>query len=443
MAELLLELLSEEIPARMQARAAEDLKRLVCDGLKEAGLSFERAESYVTPRRLALVVDGLPPATEDSTEERKGPQMGAPEKAIQGFLKSAGLSSVDQCEIREVKGKRVYFSVTEKKGRATKDVLPFLLVNDAIMKLQWPKSMKSGVDSFVWVRPFHHILAIFGGETLLDGQGGLAHGIEGKSPGYFPPDGPVRTDAWHREEQISCFSNTTLGHRFLSPKPFKVKDFADYKAKLLKAKVMLDPAERRNLIETQAKKLAKKQGLTLRPDERLLAEVAGLTEWPVVLMGEIDKAFTGLWSDVLVTVMRHHQKYFALEDSKGSLAPRFIMVADTETRDKGKAIITGNERVLKARLADAKYFWDTDCKRTLESRVPDLEGLVFHSELGTMKEKSERIATLAAEIATFVPGADVGKSAHCSTPRQSRPSDPHGGRVPRVARQNGWSLLRL
>ena len=369
MPELLLELLSEEIPARMQARAAQDLKRLVCDGLKKTGLAFDTAEAFVTPRRLALVVDGLPDKQPDVTEERKGPRVDAPEKAVQGFLGSVGLT-MDQVEKRETEKGNFYFAVIERKGAATADVLPELF-NDVFSGFSWPKSMRWGANAQRWVRPLQGILCVFGGEVV-----GISFGDQHAS-------------------------NMTLGHRFLAPAPFKVNDFADYKAKLAEAKVVLDPAERRATILAEAEKLARTAKLTLKPDAGLLDENAGLVEWPVVLMGRIDAAFMDLPAEVLTTSMRHHQKYFALLDEDGNLAPRFIFVANTETRDKGKAIVAGNERVLRARLADAKFFWDQDRKRTLESRVPDLAGRIFHARLGSMAGKAERIAGLARGLAGY------------------------------------------
>ena len=369
MPELLLEVLSEEIPARMQARAAQDLKRLVCDGLKKAGLAFDTAEAFVTPRRLALVVDGLPDKQPDVTEERKGPRVDAPEKAVQGFLGSVGLT-MDQVEKRETEKGNFYFAVIERKGAATADVLPELF-NDVFSGFSWPKSMRWGANAQRWVRPLQGILCVFGGEVV-----GISFGDQHAS-------------------------NMTLGHRFLAPAPFKVNDFADYKAKLAEAKVVLDPAERRATILAEAEKLARTAKLTLKPDAGLLDENAGLVEWPVVLMGRIDAAFMDLPAEVLTTSMRHHQKYFALLDEDGNLAPRFIFVANTETRDKGKAIVAGNERVLRARLADAQFFWDQDRKRTLESRVPDLAGRIFHARLGSMAGKAERIAGLARGLAGY------------------------------------------
>ena len=343
MPELLLELLSEEIPARMQARAAEDLKRLVCDGLKKAGLGFESAESYVTPRRLALVVDGLSERQPDVSEERRGPRVDAADKAVQGFKNS--LPDGAKVETRETDKGAFYFAVMEKKGQTTAELLPQLF-NDVFQGLPWPKSMRWGANPQRWVRPLHTVLCVFDGIIVDD----VAFGGE-----------PA--------------SNMTSGHFFLASGPIKgVQNFADYETKLKAAHVILDPAERRAVIEAGAKKLAKKAGLALKDDPALLDEVTGLVEWPVVLIGEIDEAFMGLPREVLTTTMRHHQKYFALEDKKGDLAPKFIVVANIEAKDCGKTIVAGNERVLRARLADAKFFWDQDRKRTLESRVDALDG---------------------------------------------------------------------
>ena len=382
MAEFLLELLSEEIPARMQARAAEDLKRLVCDRLTEAGLAFDKAEAYVTPRRLALVVDGLPKQQPDTTVERKGPRVGAPEKAVAGFLKSAGLDSLDQCEVREVKGQKFYFVVGERKGERTEDLLQ-IIIADSIPDFPWPKSMRWGDTSFRWVRPLHSILVVFDGKAL---EFSLAH-AEKHVPGVDALSRMTRT------------GGSTVGHRFLAPESFEVKDFSDYLKNLRKAFVMLDAGERRRVIERDAAKLAKAAGLAVKPDPGLVAETAGLVEWPVLLMGRIDPEFMEVPPEVLTTAMRHHLKYFALLDKDGKLAPRFVVVAGTRARDKGKQIVAGNERVLRARLADAKFFWDQDRERTLESRVGDLDGIVFHAKLGSLGDKVRRIHVLAANIA--------------------------------------------
>ncbi|ANC92069.1 glycine--tRNA ligase subunit beta [Azospirillum humicireducens] len=380
MTELLIEFFSEEIPARMQARAADDLKRLVTDKLAANGLTFTTANAHSTPRRLALVVDGLPERTADVREEKKGPRVGSPEQAVAGFLKSAGLDSLDQCEQRDT-GKGVfYFAVTEKKGRETAEVLAEI-IPAAMAELPWPKSMRWGTGTVRWVRPLHSIIALFGGR-VLDG-------------GY---------DIGGTQGRIA-FGNATRGHRFLAPDAFTVESFADYKEKLRAAKVVLDREERKAKIKADAEALAAAQGLTLSPDDALLEEVAGLVEWPVVLMGGIDESFMDVPSEVLITSMRTHQKYFAVLDAAGKMAPRFIVVANTETLDGGKAVVAGNERVLRARLSDAKFFWDQDRKTKLEARVPALEKITFHAKLGTVAEKVTRVQLLAAEIARAI-GAD-------------------------------------
>lgn len=374
---LLLELLSEEIPARMQARATDDLKRLVCDGLKEAGLGFQSAEAFVTPRRLALVVDGIPEKQPDIDEERRGPRADAPVHAVKGFKGS--LPKGAKVEKRQTEKGEFFFAVVKQKGFPS-DILIGQIVIDVVRKFPWPKSMNWGEGHGPWVRPIHNILCLFGPRASI------AITLE--------PGRDFRT-------------TETMGHPFLSPKWFAVKNFADYKAKLLAAQVMLDPAERASVIEAEAQKLAKKAKLKLKHDPGLLAEVAGLVEWPVVKMGSIDKAFMDLPPEVLTTVMRHHQKYFALLDKKGKLAPKFIVVANTETKDRGKVMVAGNERVLRARLADAKFFWDQDRKRTLESRVQELAGRVFHAQLGTVMDKVIRVEELASELAESC-GANSG-----------------------------------
>ena len=368
MAELLLELFSEEIPARMQAKAADDLKRLVEDGLKAAGLTWTKCEAFATPRRLALVVDGLPEKQPDINDERKGPQVGAPEQAMKGFLSSTGLT-LDQCEQRDVKGKLFYFAVIQKKGAATVDVLPGIL-DAAINALPWPKSMKWGAGEKRWVRPLHNILALFGGDVLAVSY-----------------------------EHVKATAHT-FGHRFLSPGPIAVTHFADYRAKLAAAHVLLCPSERRAEIVSQAEKLAEKAGLTLRPDEGLLQEVTGLVEWPTVLMGSIDAEFMAVPPEVLTTTMRINQKYFTLFNADGTLSPKFIVVANQQASDGGKAIVGGNERVLRARLSDAKFFWDQDRKTTLASRTPALKDIVFHAKLGTVEDKVSRIEKLARRLAS-------------------------------------------
>ena len=395
MPELLLELLSEEIPARMQARAADDLKRLVCDRLKKAGLAFDNADAFVTPRRLALVVGGIPDSTPDISEERRGPRADAPEKAVAGFKGS--LPDGAKIEKRETDKGEFYFAQVEQKGRKTEYVIKDIL-GGTLNNFPWPKSMKWAECDLPWVRPLHNVLGIYQGKVIpfsiaLKSRAGKRAWAESES-NLYDTELPLTAN------------NETRGHRFLSPKSFKVKDFADYKAKLEKAYVILDAAERAAVIEKQAQKLAKAAKLELKDDPGLLAEVAGLVEWPVVLMGTIDEAFMELPDEVLTTSMRHHQKYFALLDTKGTLAPKFIVVANTETSDKGKAVVAGNERVLRARLSDAKFFWDQDRKQTLDSRVDALKGRVFHAKLGAVYDKVQRVEALAGALAETC-GADA------------------------------------
>ncbi|MDF3073061.1 MAG: glyS [Alphaproteobacteria bacterium] len=387
MAELLLELLSEEIPARMQARAADDLKRLVGDGLKAAGLEFSKAEVFATPRRLALMVDGLPVSRPDLREEKKGPRVGSPEKAIEGFLKGAGLSSIEQAEKRATDKGEFYFAVVEKKGGNTADVLPGVILA-AMNALPWPKSMKWGDGNFYWVRPLQSIL------TLFDGKIVPINIKNGKVAGTVA-------------DRIIDFGNYTVGHRFMAPEKVFVSSFANYRDMLRKAYVILDAEERKTIIRNKAASLAKSEGLTVRDDIGLLDEVAGLVEWPVAHVGKIDEAFMEVPQEVLVTSMRAHQKYFACLKPDGSLAPRFIVIANTETQDGGKIVVAGNERVLRARLSDAKFFWDQDRKSKLADRVPALKDIVFHAKLGTVAEKVDRIQALAAELLPFVPKADA------------------------------------
>lgn len=384
MAELLVELFSEEIPARMQARAADDLKRLVTDALKAANLAFDKAEAHATPRRLALVVAGLPTQQPDVTEEKKGPKYGAPAKAVQGFMKANGIKSLDkEAELRETDKGPFYFVVRKVAGRPTAEVLPEIL-SKVFAELPWPKSMRWAGDSQRWVRPLHGIVAVFDGKPL---KGALAMG----------------------EGRAVAFGNITQGHRFLAPDAFEVSGFADYRQKLAAAKVILDPAERRKTIAEQAAALAKAAGVSVKDDQGLLDEVTGLVEWPQVLIGRIGEAFMDLPGEVLSTSMRSHQKYFSTQKPDGSLADRFLVVANMaapEGSERAKTIIAGNERVLRARLADARFFWDQDREKPLSARVPALKDIVFHARLGTVAEKVSRLESLAAEISKFVPGAD-------------------------------------
>ena len=386
MPELLLELLSEEIPARMQGRAAEDLRRLVTEKLNAAGLTFTDAVSHVTPRRLILVIDGLPEKQPDVTEEKKGPKVGAPEQAIQGFMKANGLAAIDEAEVRETGKGSFYFAVRHAAGRPSAEVLPEIVMT-AVEGMPWPKSMRWGSNSSRWVRPLWSVIALFDGTPL---RAALTFGEPDKG-------------------EVFWFGNRTTGHRFMAPALFEVSGFADYEAKLRNAKVMIDREERRRVIAEGAAALAAEKGLTVGENPGLLDEVTGLVEWPVVLMGSIDEDFMNLPPEVLTTSMRAHQKYFPTEDKDGKLAPRFIVVANMETEDGGAAIVAGNERVLRARLADARFFWDQDRKRSLASRAPALEQIVFHAKLGTLDEKADRMQALAVEIAKHVPGADIDR----------------------------------
>jgi len=334
MAELLLELFSEEIPARMQGRAAEDLKRLVTDALKAAGLAFTKAEAFATPRRLALVVEGLPLKQPDVSEERKGPRVGSPEKALEGFIRAAGLAHIAEAEQRDTGKGIFYFATSKREGRPTATVLAEILP-PAVLALPWPKSMRWGAHDMRWVRPLHRLLCI------------LDRGIVPIAIGHVRAGG------------------VTQGHRFLAPAKIEVADFADYRAKLRAAHVMLDPAERRSVILAELERRAAAEKLTLVEDGGLLDEVTGLVEWPVVLLGSIDQSFMDVPREVLSTAMRAHQKYFSLQAADGRLAPRFGLVANMLTEDGGRQIVAGNEKVLRARLSDAKFFWDQDRKNRL------------------------------------------------------------------------------
>ena len=374
MAELLFELLSEEIPARMQAKAAADLERLVTERLKDARLEHGKAQSFVTPRRLALVIDDLPDTQPDISVERKGPKVDAPEKAIAGFLKSTGLT-LDQCEQRETPKGMVWFAVSEEKGRPTAEVLADL-IPDALEKLPWAKSMRWGSGRARWVRPIHSLICLLGGNIV-----------------------PV---TFHETKA----GNATRGHRVLAGDEFTITDFADYRDKLRAAYVMLDSAERQQIIRDGAERLAAAEGIAVKPDDALFAENAGLVEWPAPLLGRIDDEFMQVPGEVLSSAMRKHQKYFSLEDKAGRLAAHFVMVANMETDDDGAAIVAGNERVLRARLSDAKFFWDQDRKQTLSSRTPALQHIVFHAKLGTLDEKVDRIQALAVELCQYIPGSE-------------------------------------
>jgi glycyl-tRNA synthetase beta chain len=390
MPDLLLELFSEEIPARMQAKAADDLRRMVTDKLVAEGLVYEGAKAFATPRRLALTVHGIPVRQSDLKEERRGPRVGGPDAAIQGFLKATGLASIDEAKIQtDPKKGDFYIALIEKPGRATFDVLAEMLPV-IVRTFPWPKSMRWGERSakpgaLSWVRPLHAIIATFGLET------------EDPDVVKFVVDG------------IEA-GQTTYGHRFMAPRAISVRRFEDYEAKLIAAKVVLDPQARKNNILADAKQLAFAQGFELVEDLVLLDEVAGLVEWPVVLMGSFDKEFLSIPGEVIRATIRNNQKCFVVSDPKtGKLVNKFILTANIEASDGGKAIVAGNERVIRARLSDAKFFYDTDLKTRLEDRLPKFDNIVFHEKLGTQGERIKRIERLAAEIAPLV-GADVEKA---------------------------------
>jgi glycyl-tRNA synthetase beta chain len=390
--DLLLEIFSEEIPARMQAKAAEDLRRLVTEKLVAEGLVYEGAKAFVTPRRLALTVHGVPSRQPDLKDERKGPKVGAPDAAVQGFLKAAGLASLDQAIIqKDPKKGDFYVALIEKPGRPAIDVIAeFLPV--MIRTFPWPKQMRWGArsvkpGSLTWVRPLHSIIATFGPET--EDPEIVKFSIDGIEAG-----------------------NTTKGHRFLKPDAFTVRRFDDYVDKLEAAKVVLDPQRRKDIILNDAKSLAFAQGFELVEDQALLDEVAGLVEWPVVLMGSFDESFLKIPGEVIRATIRNNQKCFVVRKADGSLAPKFILVANIEAADGGKVIVAGNEKVIRARLSDAKFFYETDLKtwkeKTLDERLEKFKSIIFHEKLGTQAERIQRIERLAAEIAPLV-GADVEK----------------------------------
>ncbi|HBS49492.1 MAG TPA: glycine--tRNA ligase subunit beta [Rhodobacteraceae bacterium] len=380
MPDLLIELFSEEIPARMQTRAAQDLKKRMTDGLVEAGLTYASAEAFSTPRRLTLTVHGLLAESPTLREERKGPKADAPEKAIEGFLRGAGVARED-LETRETPKGPVLFATIEKPGRPAAEIVAEVL-EGVIRAFPWPKSMRWGAGSLRWVRPLQSILCI------LTDEGG-AQVVP------FEIDG-IRA------------GDMTRGHRFMAPEPFAVASFEDYEARLKRARVMLLPQERADHIRADAESLAFASGLELVADEGLLSEVAGLVEWPVTLMGEIGAEFLDLPAEVLQTSMKEHQKFFSVRDPKSGQITRFVTVANIETADDGATILAGNQKVLAARLADAKFFWENDlriARSDLGTWTGALENVTFQQQLGSQGDRVRRIAALAAEIAPLV-GAD-------------------------------------
>ncbi|RYH08637.1 glycine--tRNA ligase subunit beta [Tropicimonas sp. IMCC6043] len=377
MPDLLIELLSEEIPARMQARAGGDLKKLLTDGLVEAGLTYASAQAFTTPRRLALTVEGLTAESPTVTEERKGPRVDAPEKALEGFLRATGLTK-EQLEARDDKKGQVWFAKMVKQGRPAAEIVSEVL-EATVRNFPWPKSMRWGAGSLRWVRPLHSILCILSDE----------HGAEVV---------PLEIDG-------IAAGNTTRGHRFLAPESVAVTGFEDYAATLKRGHVVIDPAERADTIWHDATNIAFAQGLEVVEDKGLLAEVAGLVEWPVVLMGDIAEDFLGLPPEVLKTSMKEHQKFFSVTNPKTRRIEKFVTVANMVTADHGETILAGNRKVLAARLSDAKFFWENDLRVAKAGMGPWLESLdhvTFHNKLGSQKARIDRIAALAREIAPLV-----------------------------------------
>ncbi len=376
MAELLLEIFSEEIPARMQVKAVNDLQRLLSKALTEAGFEFADIQGFAGPRRLTCMIADLPVKSPDVIEERKGPRVGAPEQALAGFLRGAGIASLDDCEQREDKKGKFWLAKLHKPGRAATEVLAEI-IPQIMADFPWPKSMKWGFGNFRWVRPIHGIVCILDGKIVPFEIAGIKSG------------------------------NQTFGHRIMGPGPFTVSSFANYRQQLEgMGRVLLDADDRKAKISQQISEICNQNNLALVQDNALLDEVAGLAEWPVTLLGQMDEGFLDLPAEVITLSMAKHQKYFSVKDARsGKLAPNFLVVANLDAPDGGKAIAKGNARVLSARLADARHFWDTDRGQTLESRVDALKDVVFHQKLGSVHDKVMRVAELAGQLAPMV-GAD-------------------------------------
>ncbi|MBV8334978.1 MAG: glycine--tRNA ligase subunit beta [Alphaproteobacteria bacterium] len=379
MPQLLLELLSEEIPAGMQRGAISDFTGLIRDKLSAAEIPAADIRGYVTPRRLTIIADGIPATQPDRSEERRGPRVGAPQPAIEGFLRSVGLAAIDECEIRDTGRGEFYFAVVQRRGGPSAALLPDL-VRAAMAELSWPKSMRYPASDLRWVRPLTSVLCLFDDKVV-----------------------PLPLDR-------VPVGRTTRGHRFLAPGEIAVEDAADYLKRLQYARVILDQDQREDMIRRDLEAAAETEGLSLKPDPALLADVTGLVEYPVVLAGTIDADFTVLPSEVLVTAMRAHQKYFSCLQPDGTLAPRFLFVANNLATDRGKTIVAGNERVLRARLADARFFWDQDRRTRLEARIDALANRVFHAKLGSVRDKVARMEALAGFLVRHVPGADAERS---------------------------------
>jgi glycyl-tRNA synthetase beta chain len=385
MPDLLLELFSEEIPARMQRKAAEDLKSLVTNALVDAGLPYEGAKAFATPRRLALHVAGVPAGSAATREERKGPRVGSPEKALEGFLRGAGLTSIDQATIQtDPKKGDFYVAVIEKPGRSAIDVIAEFMPG-ILRNFPWPKAMRWGTGSTRWVRPLHSIVATFGPET--------------EEPDVVP----------FEFDGIKA-GKTTRGHRFLADEAFDVRRFDDYAPSLEKHKVVLDADRRKDIIQNDAKDCALALGLDLVEDPGLLEEVAGLVEWPVVLTGSFDEDFLTIPDECIQLTIKVNQKCFVLKNpATGRLANKFVLISNIIADDGGKLIVAGNEKVIRARLSDARFFWETDLKSKLSDNLPKLDEVKFHEKLGSVGERVKRLIALSAELAT-VAGADETKA---------------------------------
>ena len=391
MTDLILEFYSEEIPAGMQSPAAADLQKKVADFLKSNGIEDVALETFCAPQRLALLGRNLPVELAEQREERKGPRVDAPEMAIEGFLKANGLTSTDGLSVREDPKGSFYILEEVIPGRnfsaALEDFVPEL-----VRGFNWPKSMRWGDGTLRWVRPLRALLCMFNGKVLSCAVDGIEAGSK------------------------------TFGHRFMAPDALKIDKADDYLSKLEQVYVIADKAKREAVILEKAEGLATAEDLVLVDDAGLLAEVAGLVEWPVPLMGRIDDAFMDVPEEVLVSVMRTHQKYLALRNKSGQLAPRFITIANMETADNGAKIIAGNERVLRARLSDARFFWDEDRKTDLSARKPDLDKVTFHAKLGTVSDKTDRIEKLVAYLADIESGfsfEDLSQNASSEVTNQA------------------------
>ncbi len=381
MAEFLLELFSEEIPARMQVKAADELKEYITKGLTAKGLTFTKAEAHSTPRRITLVIDGLPLENKPQPIDRKGPRVDAPEQAILGFLKSINQSNFDRC-VQEESPKGTFWFYREAVQPQPTEFLLQQVIRDTLHDdFTWPKSMRWANYSFSWVRPLHSMLAVFNGK---------------------PRDADFRFGAVDGPRFEMKYSAATQGHRFMSQGKIEVSNFADYKEKLKAAHVLLSREDRKAIIAKQSQDLANKEGLKIREDEALFEEIVGLVEWPVPLVGTFEKEYLDVPQEVLISTMRGNQKYIALLDNAGKLSNKFVVIANMITADGGKQVVAGNEKVLRARLSDAKFFWDQDRKQKLESRLPALEKITFHQKLGTVKDKVVRLQALGKDIADLL-----------------------------------------